>query len=81
MALAHYRQLYAIERDIKAEDGKPPSNADEPARAAIRLRVRQERAVPVLESFKKWLDAQKPEVLPKSPLGPRSVSCRTTGRR
>ena len=68
-ALAYYRQLYAIERDIKAEIGKLPPNADEPARAAIRLRVRQERAVPVLESFEKWLDAQKPEVLPKSPLG------------
>jgi transposase len=68
-ALAYYRQLYAIERDIKAENGKLPPDADEAARAAIRLRVRQERAVPVLESFEKWLDAQKPEVLPKSPLG------------
>ena len=41
---------------------------DEPARAAIRLRVRRERAIPVLESFKAWLDAQEPDVLPKSPL-------------
>jgi len=68
-ALAYYRELYAIERDIKAEIAKLPPNADEPARAAIRLRVRQERAVPVLESFEKWRDAQKPDVLPKSPLG------------
>jgi transposase len=68
-ALAYYRQLYAIERAIKAEIAKLPPDASEPARAAIRLRVRQERAVPVLESFKTWLDAQKPDVLPKSPMG------------
>jgi transposase len=68
-ALAYYRQLYAIERAINAEIAKLPEDADEPARAAIRLRVRQERAIPVLESFKTWLDAQKPDVLPKSPLG------------
>ena len=68
-ALAYYRQLYAIERDIKAEIAKLPPNADEPACAAIRLQARQERAVPILESFEKWLDAQKPDVLPKSPLG------------
>ena len=33
------------------------------------MQARQERAVPILESFEKWLDAQKPDVLPKSPLG------------
>jgi transposase len=68
-ALAYYRQLYAIEKEVKAEIAKLPEDADEPVRAAIRLRVRQERAVPVLESFKTWLDARKPDVLPKSPLG------------
>jgi transposase len=68
-ALAYYRELYAIERAIKAEIAKLPPTADEPERAAIRLRVRQERSVPVLESFKAWLDAQKPDVLPKSPMG------------
>jgi transposase len=68
-ALAYYRQLYAIETAIKAEIAKLPPDADEPARAAIRLRARQERSVPVLEHFKTWLDAQKPDVLPKSPLG------------
>jgi transposase len=68
-ALAYYRQLYAIERAINAEIAKLPEDADEPVRAAIRLRVRQERAIPVLDSFKAWLDAQKPDVLPKSPLG------------
>jgi transposase len=68
-ALAYYRELYAIEKAIKAEIAKLPPTADEPARAAIRLRFRQERAVAVLEGFEKWLDAQKPDLLPKSPLG------------
>jgi len=36
-ALAYYRQLYTIERDLKAEIGKLPPNADESARAAIRF--------------------------------------------
>ncbi len=68
-ALAHYRALYAIERAIKEDIAKTTSDADETVRAAIRLRVRQEKAVPILESFSAWLKAQKPDVLPKSPLG------------
>jgi transposase len=68
-ALAFYRQLYSIERDIKTELAELPREASETTRAAIRLRVRQERAVPVLEQFETWLDAAKPNVLPKSPMG------------
>ena len=68
-ALAYYRQLYAIEKEIKAKLAKLPEEADEPTRAAIRLRVRQEQAVPVWEAFEKWLEAEGPNVLPKSPLG------------
>jgi transposase len=68
-ALAYYRQLYAIEKAINAEIAKLPPDSDEPARAAIRLRARQEWAIPVLEAFKTWLGVQKPDVLPKSPLG------------
>ncbi len=51
VALAYYRELYVIESDIKAELGKLPEGADEPTRAAIRLRIRTERLVPILESF------------------------------
>lgn len=69
VALAYYRQLYFIEKEIKVELAKLPPETEEPARAAIRLRVRQERAVPVWESFEKWLEAERPNVLPKSPLG------------
>src|SRR5262245_29463530 len=68
-ALAHYRRLYAIEKEIKAEIAKLPPDADEATRAALRLRVREEKAVPVWEAFWKWLEAERPDVLPKSPLG------------
>ena len=69
VALAYYRQLYAIEKEIKAELAKLPEDADEPTRAAIRMRVRQERAVSVWQDFETWLDAEHPQVLPKSPSG------------
>jgi transposase len=67
-ALAHYRALYAIEKEIKAEITELSPDADEATRAAIRLRVRQEKAVPIWEAFGKWLEAERPDVLPKSPL-------------
>jgi transposase len=67
-ALAYYSQLYAIEKQIKEELARLPEDADEPTRAAIRLRVRQERAVPVWEGFETWLEAERAQVLPKSPL-------------
>jgi transposase len=69
-ALAFYRELYAIEKAIRKEiaENVPEDEADESLRAAIRLRIRQERAVPVLERFGKWLEEQKQDVLPKSPI-------------
>jgi transposase len=67
-ALAYYRQLYAIEADIKVELATLPDDADEALRAAVRLRVREAQAVPVLNEFEKWLEAQQAEVLPKSPI-------------
>jgi hypothetical protein len=36
---------------------------------AQRLQLRQDLAVPILGQFHQWLEAQRPEVLPKSPLG------------
>ena len=69
-ALAFYRELYAIEKAIKAEIARtvPEHQTDESERAAIRLRIRQQRAVPVLERFRAWLEARKQDVLPKSPI-------------
>ena len=67
-ALAHFRELYAIEKAIKAELAKLPTDVDEPTRAALRLRVREEKSAPVLKSFETWLETEKARVLPKSPM-------------
>jgi transposase len=55
-ALAYYRQLYELERQAK-DFGE-----------AQRLQMRQDLAVPILGQFHQWLEAQRSEVLPKSPL-------------
>jgi len=56
-ALAYYRQLYELERQAK-------DFSDEQ-----RLQMRQELSLPILEQFHQWLVTQRPEVLPKSPMG------------
>ena len=56
-ALAYFRQLYELERAAKDFTD------------AQRLQMRQDLAVPVLEQLHQWLGAQRPEVLPKSPMG------------
>lgn len=55
-AKAWVRRLYDVE-----DEAKQLSSAE-------RLRLRQEKSVPLLESFHQWLLAQKARVLPKSPL-------------
>jgi hypothetical protein len=56
-ALGYYRMLYALER--------PAADFEETGRH----RMRQEIALPILEQFHAWLVAERPKVLPKSPLG------------
>src|SRR5262249_1242642 len=56
-ALAYYRQLYELERAAKDFSD------------AQRQQMRQDLAVPILGQFHTWLEAQRPEVLPKSPMG------------
>ncbi len=58
-ALAYYGQLYEIERQAKHLE------ADD----ALRLQMRQDLAVPILNQFHAWLQTQRADVLPKSPLG------------
>jgi transposase len=55
-AKAWVRRLYDVE-----DEAKTLSSAE-------RLRLRQEKSVPLLASFRQWLLAQKPQVLPKSPI-------------
>jgi hypothetical protein len=56
-ALAYYRQLYELERAAKDFS------------EAQRLQMRQDLAVPILGQFHQWLEVQRSEVLPKSPMG------------
>jgi len=56
-ALAYYGQLYDIERHAC------------PWPEPQRLAMRQDLSLVILEKFKNWLQAQRPEVLPKSPMG------------
>ena len=56
-ALAYYRQLYELERHAKDFSD------------AQRHQMRQDLAVPIMAQFRTWLEAQRPEVLPKSPMG------------
>jgi transposase len=55
-AKAWVRRLYDVE-----DEARTLSSAE-------RLRLRQEKSVPLLESFHQWLLTQKPLVLPKSPM-------------
>jgi transposase len=57
-ALAYYSQLYELERGAKA------NHFDD----TQRLQMRQDLAVPILNKFHAWLDEQRQEVLPKSPI-------------
>ena len=58
-ALAYYRQLYELERSARDADFSDSQ----------KLQMRQELALPILATFQQWLQAQRAEVLPKSPLG------------
>ncbi|HET8681727.1 MAG TPA: IS66 family transposase [Micromonosporaceae bacterium] len=71
-ALGWIRQLYAIERGLPpllppADD--PPAVARRRQREEVRRALRQQQAGPVLLALKGWLDEQRPQTLPKSPLG------------
>lgn len=56
-AMGYIKRLYRIEKQIRLlTDGE-------------RLKMRQEKSVPILNEFKQWLDEQAHAVLPKSALG------------
>jgi transposase len=56
-AMARIRRLYDIEAQVRPLDD------------AGRLAARRARARPVLDALFAWLEAQRPQVLPKSPIG------------
>jgi transposase len=55
-ALACYRQLYELERQAKDFS------------ESQRLQLRKDLAVPILNEFKVWVEKERQEVLPKSPM-------------
>jgi transposase len=57
-ALAYYRQLYELER------GATAAQLDD----AGRRQMRQDLSLPILNTFHAWLEKQRTEVLPKSPM-------------
>jgi transposase len=71
-ALEWIRQLYAIERALPPL--LPPSDNPQAAmqrwqREEQRRLARQQQAEPVLAALRQWLGEQRPQALPKSPLG------------
>jgi transposase len=66
-ALARIGRLYGIEKEIKERLGQPSLTG--PAADAVRLTVRQEKAVPELTMLRQWLQEQRAATLPKSPFG------------
>jgi transposase len=66
-ALGAIRQLYAVEREAAEQANK--QELSRPEFEALRLRLRQEKSVPLLKSLGEWLEKQVALALPKSPLG------------
>ena len=58
-ALRFYKALYKIERQAKEQGLNPEA----------RYALRQKESIPILETFKQWLDKHISLVLPQSPLG------------
>lgn len=57
--LTQVQKLYQIEADLREQ------NADD----QTRQRLRQEKARPILEKLRQWLEEEYPKVLPKSTIG------------
>jgi transposase len=66
-ALARIRSFYAVEDE--ACRAIEQDQLDHAAAESIRLRLRREKTVLKLSDFGSWIDAQRPKVLPKSPIG------------
>jgi transposase len=65
-AKAWIRKLYDVEDEAKAEIARLELTGA--AAAAVVLRLRQEKSVPLLTALCQWLLVQKAKVLPKSPM-------------
>jgi transposase len=66
-ALARIRGFYAVEDEAREQSER--ANLAVEAADELRLRLRQDKTVPQLADFARWLDEQAKVVLPKSPMG------------
>lgn len=64
-ALNMFQQLYAVEQTIK----------EQALTGDAVLQLRSQQAVPILEALQKWMIAEYPTVLPKSPIGIAMAYC------
>jgi transposase len=72
VALEQIRQLYVIERQLPAllpPTDEPVALAQRRQREEQRRQSRQHQAQPILTELKQWLEAERPQALPKSALG------------
>jgi transposase len=60
--------LYEVEEEAKKARKKHPG-WDDPAWHAYRHELRLQRSRPILDAVGAWLEAERPKVLPKSPIG------------
>jgi transposase len=67
-ALGVIRQLYAVEKEAAEQARKQELSRAEFEGLRLRLRLRQEKSIPILKSFGEWLEKQAAALLPKSPL-------------
>ena len=63
-ALGVIRQLYAVEREASEQANQEELSREE--FEALRLRLRQEKSVPLLKLLGEWLEKQATSALPKS---------------
>ena len=66
-ALAQIREFYKVEKEAKELIERDALVGE--AANAVRLRLRQEKTVAKLDEFYKWLEREKVNVLPQSPMG------------
>src|SRR5471032_630910 len=62
-ALEYFKALYQVETLAKGDLPESETRVD------YTFRLRQQHSVPLLESFRKWLDELAPQILPESLLG------------
>jgi transposase len=68
IALARIGQLYKLEKELRNRAAGEWSTLPIEARSLLIADERRARAQPVLDEFKKWLDKQVVDALPKSPI-------------